>query len=106
MPGEFGKRLYYKYGCDGRPMPPTPAWAVVNGEVRRVTIIGLRSASGCGVQADYADTTDKVAVGTFYLFPIARHCKPTLETIRDEWGTGKQWVARVKKNVKRVWEWS
>lgn len=106
MPGEYGKRLYQEHGADQpawkRPLA-IPAWAVVNDEVRRITVTGLRSASGCGEQADYADCDDGRHVATFYLFPVAKHHKPRLETITDEFGTCRQWVAPVKINCKSAW---
>lgn len=103
MPGEYGRRLYNAYGAD-RAIPPTPAWVVVNDEVRRVAVTSLRSASGCGEQADYAGLKDGGTAATFYLFPVAKHCRPTLETIKDDFGTTRQWVARVKSRCRQRWE--
>jgi hypothetical protein len=95
MPSVFGRKLYFKYGADRR-IPPTKAWAVVNDEVIPVVVIGLRSASGIGEQADYADCEGGRSISTFYLFPKARHCKPTLERVNDEYGYHSQWVAKVR----------
>lgn len=105
-PGEYARRLQLTCRIDPPAYAPQlsiDAWAVVNGEVRRVTVIRLRSASGCGYSADYADCSDGRTVGTYYLFPVAKHCKPRVETVYDEYGACQQWVAPLKSRCVSAW---
>ena len=106
LPGEYAARLYRTLGVDPpswKPPARVEAWAVVNDRPRRITVIRLRSASGCGEAADYADCADGNTVSTFYLFPVAKHCKPRLETLIDDFGPCRQWVAPLRPNVKARW---
>ena len=50
--------------------------------------------------ASYALTDDNNFISTFYLWPVAKHCKPVLTMIRDEYGTTGQWVAPLRSNCK------
>lgn len=106
MPGEYARRLYQQHGADQpswRPDLRIPAWLVVDDAARRVTITRLHSASGCGEVADYASCVDGRRVATFYLFPVAKHCKPRIETITDDLGTCRQWVAPLKARCRAQW---
>ena len=106
FPGEFARRLYVQHGADRSSWSPPlniDAWAVVNDKIERVTIEHIRSATGCGTSADYVDCAGGRTLATFYLWPVAKHCKPRLTWIQDEYGKTRQWVAPLKKRCLSAW---
>lgn len=102
MPGEYARWLAHNRLTPGRTYAiGVPCWIVVNDQVRKVEVIRLRGADVECIGHDYADCKDGSRVATFYLFPVARHCKPRLETIHDQYGACRQWVAPLKARCVR-----
>jgi len=103
LPGELARRLYLRYGCHRT--PAIECWTIKDDKPVRVTVVGLRSATGCGERADYADLAGGGSCATFYLWPVSRHCRPALVRLLDEYGPCQQWCAAVRANVRQRWDW-
>ena len=104
-PGDFARHLSNKHGL-ARHTGITKAWYVdaVANTVKQVEIIMV---VGSGIEnigpPAYVVTVNQLRLPSFYVFPVARHLKPKLATLRDEYGTCQQWVAPLKSNVKGPW---
>lgn len=103
-PGEFAKHYANKHGL-ARRFAPVAAWFVNLDQVTRVEIVELRgSGLECCPPVAYGVTTTGTLLPSHYLFPVARHCKPRLATLRDELGTFQQWVAPLRSNCRSPWD--
>ena len=109
MPGEYARYLERNKMKPGVMYQlPIKCWIVVNGRVKKIDVVRIRGASFEYVGHDYADYFNESgnlqSVTTFYLFPVKRHYKPSLEMISDIYGKFEQWVARLKEKYVRPFE--
>lgn len=103
FPEEFGKRLGNQHGL-ARRFAPIDAWTITHDKPERVRIVEVRG-SGCEWKppVSYALTEDGRLISAFYLFPVAKHKRPELALIKDQYGECRQWVAPLRANCKGHW---
>jgi hypothetical protein len=96
MPGDFARHLSGREGL-ARRFAPEAAYFVLNDQVVKCNVVELR---GAGLEfvgpASYALTADGRLLPCHYMFPVARHLKPRLAEVTDDYGTCQQWVAPLK----------
>jgi hypothetical protein len=102
-PGDLAQHLANTHGL-ARRFYPVDAWFVNLDTVTRVRLVEVR---GSGIEncppVAYALTDDGRLLPTFYLFPVNKHCKPRLATLRDDLGTCQQWVAPLRAGCHSAW---